>query len=95
MNRGSFGFLIGLGAGLGLGILLAPRSGEKMRSLIREKARDSAAYLKQRGSAAYDAAANAIEDSTRKVTRETEALRAAVEAGVEAGKEAYSNSAHS
>ena len=91
MNRESFGFLIGLGAGLGLGILLAPRSGERTRSLIREKARDSAAYLRQRGNDARDAAANAIQDSTRKVTRETEALRAAVEAG----KEAYSNSAHS
>jgi gas vesicle protein len=87
MNRDIYGFLIGLGAGVSLGILLAPRSGERTRSLIREKANDSVAYLRQQGSDACDAAADAIRGSTQKVTKGAEAVRAAVEVGKKAFNE--------
>jgi gas vesicle protein len=41
----------GVGTGLGLGLLLAPRSGERTRLQIRRSASDSADYLRQhRGS---------------------------------------------
>ena len=89
MARDMFGFLIGLGVGVGLGVLLAPRSGERTRSL--GKASAGAAYLRQQGSDACDAAAEAIHGGARRVTRETEAVKAAV-AG---GKQAYSEAIHS
>ena len=91
MARDMFGFLIGLGVGVGLGVLLAPRSGERTRSLIRGKASAGAAYLRQQGSDACDAAADAINGGARRVTRETEAVKAAVAAG----KQAYSEAIHS
>jgi gas vesicle protein len=88
MNRDTFGFLIGLGAGVGLGMLLAPRSGEQTRSLIQEKAGDGAAYLRKRGTEVVDGAADAIRDGTGKVAKGAEAVRAAVEAGKRAYGEA-------
>lgn len=91
MNRNILGFLTGLSAGVGLGILLAPERGEKTRSRIQGKAMDGAAYLKQRSTDIRDAAADAIRDSTRRVSQETEAVKAAVTAG----KQAYSEAARS
>ena len=90
MNR-VFGFMIGLGAGAGLGMLLAPRSGQRTRTLLRGKANDSAAYLRKRGTDIRDAAAEAIQDGTRKIEKSTEAVKAAVQAG----KQAYSATIHS
>ena len=87
MDRSIYGFLIGVGAGVCVGMLVAPRSGEKTRSLIRGKAREGAAYLRQRGSDVRDAAADTIRDGVRKVD--------AVKAAVEAGKQAFSASIHS
>lgn len=90
MNR-VCGFLTGIGAGLGLGLILAPRSGERTRLLIRRRASDSADYLRQRSTDVRDAAADAVRDSTRKVAKGTEALKAAVEAG----RQAYNQTIHS
>jgi gas vesicle protein len=88
MNRDMCGFLIGVGAGVGLGVLLAPRSGEKTRSLIRERATDGAEYLRQRGTDVHDAANDVIRESSRKITKGTEAVKAAVDAGKQAYTEA-------
>ena len=90
MNR-VCGFLTGIGAGLGLGLLLAPRSGERTRLMIRRKAGDSADYLRQRTTDVRDAAAEALREGTRKATKGTEAVKAAVEAG----KHAYSQAIRS
>ena len=90
MNR-VCGFLTGMAAGAGLGLLLAPRSGVKTRSLIQRRANDSADYLRKRADDARDAAAEAIRDSTRKVAKGTEAVKAAVEAG----KHAFTGAIHS
>jgi gas vesicle protein len=90
MNR-VYGFLTGVGAGLGIGLLLAPRSGERTRLLIRRRANDGADYLRQRTTDVRDAAAEALRDGTRKVAKGTDAVKAAVEAG----KQAYSQSIRS
>ena len=81
MTREAVRFVIGLGAGIGVGLLLAPRSGEKTRSILQGKATDGAAYLREQGERVRDAAAEAVRDSTQKVTTATEAVRAAVDAG--------------
>ena len=83
MNR-AFGFMIGLGAGAGLGMLLAPRSGVRTRILLRRNANDTAAVLRKRGTNLRDAAAEAIQDGARKITKGTEAVQAAVAAGKQA-----------
>jgi gas vesicle protein len=90
MNR-TIGFMAGLGAGVGLGMIFAPRSGIRTRVLMQRRATDGADYLRQRGSEVRSAAAEAIRDSTRKMTKGTEAVKAAVEAG----KQAFSESLHS
>jgi len=83
MNR-VFGFMVGLGAGAGLGILLAPRSGVRTRTLLRRNANGTAALLRKRGTDLRDAAAEALQDGARKITKGTEAVQAAVVAGKQA-----------
>ena len=83
MNR-VFGFMVGLGAGAGLGMLLAPRSGARTRTLLRRNAHNTAAVLRKRGTGLRDAAAEAIQDGARKIAKGTEAVQAAVAAGKQA-----------
>jgi gas vesicle protein len=91
MHQNAFGFLIGLGAGAGVGLLLAPRSGEKTRSLIRRKAVDGVSYLRERSAEVRDTAGDAIREQARKVSQGTEAVKAAVSAG----RQAFTDSMHS
>jgi len=91
MNRNACGFLVGLGAGVGMGILLAPRAGEKTRSLIRRKAVDGASYLRERTTEVRDTAADVIREQAQKVSQGTEAVKAAVNAG----RQAFIKSMHS
>jgi|KBSMisStaDraftv2_1062788.scaffolds.fasta_scaffold3130827_2 gas vesicle protein len=90
MNR-AIGFLAGLGAGVSLGMIFAPRSGVRTRLLIQRRATDGADYLRQCGSEVRSAASEAIRDSTRRVTKGSEAVRAAMEAG----RQAFTESIHS
>jgi gas vesicle protein len=81
MNNNAFGFLIGLGAGVGLGIMLAPRSGERTRSLLQAKANEGATVVRQRASEVMDGLADTVREGTRTVAKQTEAVRAAMDAG--------------
>jgi len=72
-------------------MMLAPRSGEKTRSMLRDKANEGAEYLRQRTADVRDAATETIREGTRRVTKSTEAVRAAVDAG----KQAYGEALHS
>ena len=85
------GFLVGLGAGVGLGMLLAPRSGEKTRSLLRSKVNEGVDYVRKQGTDLRDAATDIVGEGARTVTKGTEAVKAAVEAG----KNAYSDALRS
>ena len=91
MNHNLLKFLAGFGAGIGLGMLMAPRSGVRTRLLLRDKANEGAEYLRQRGYEARDAATQAIRDSARRVTKEADAVKSAIEAG----RQAYSQSIQS
>jgi gas vesicle protein len=84
MIRSIGGFLAGLGAGVGMGMLLAPREGRQTRSMVRNKAAEGASYLRQRSTDVRKAATDAIRENTRRVTEGTEAVKAAVNAGTEA-----------
>ncbi len=62
-------FLVGLGIGIGLGVLFAPRSGEQTRSNIRERAGELA-----------DTARETLEQGRERVRRGISAIREPAEA---------------
>jgi len=80
-------FALGLGVGLVIGVLFAPKSGEETRQYIRSKAGEGKEYLKKRTEEIRESAGEAIERGKAAVTRHKENLAAAVEAG----KQAYRN----
>lgn len=83
-------FFLGLGLGVAVGILFAPKSGQETRELIKSKADEGKEYLKRRSEELRDSAAEAIERGKSALTKQKDQLAAAVEAGKQAYKEAVS-----
>lgn len=83
-------FFLGLGIGVAVGVLFAPKSGEETRQLIRSKAEESKEYLKNRGEELYGSAGEVVERGKAAVLRQKGQLAAAVEAGKQAYREAVS-----
>ena len=75
------GFCVGLGAGLALGTLFAPRAGHKTRTLVRNAAADGVAYVKRRTDEVREGAIGFVKDATDKVVQEADGVKAAVVAG--------------
>ena len=84
-------FLLGLGLGVAVGVLFAPKSGEETREFIRSKTNEGADYVKRRTEDLRDAAGDAIERGKDTLRRQKENLSAAVEAGKQAYRESTSN----
>lgn len=80
-------FFLGLGVGVAVGLLFAPKSGEETRALIKNRANDSADYLKKRSGDLKESANEIIDRSRDAVTRQKEQLAAAVQAGKQAYRE--------
>jgi gas vesicle protein len=85
-NKLSF-FFLGLGIGVAVGILFAPKSGQETRELIRGKADEGKDYLKRRSEELRDSATDAVERGKSAITRQKEQIAAAVEAGRQAYRE--------
>lgn len=85
-NKFSY-FFLGLGIGVAVGILFAPKSGEETRELIKEKAGEGKDYLKRRSQELRESAVEAYEKSKQAVARQKEQIAAAVEAGKTAYRE--------
>ena len=85
---GLLGFLLGAGVGVGIGMLFAPKSGDKTRDLLKEKADEGKEYLQRRSSELRDSATNIIESGKEAIGRQKDALAAAVAAGKQAYGEA-------
>jgi gas vesicle protein len=81
-------FFLGLGLGIAVGVLFAPRSGEDTRALIRRKAGEGAEYLKQQGETLRESAGEVVERGKTTLERQKEQLIAAVEAGKQAYRDA-------
>ncbi|MGH9675345.1 MAG: YtxH domain-containing protein [Bryobacteraceae bacterium] len=81
-------FFLGLGVGVAVGILFAPKSGTETRDMIRNKAEEGKDYIKRRGDELRDSATDLVEKGRSAVTRQKEQLSAAVEAGKQAYREA-------
>jgi gas vesicle protein len=84
-------FFLGLGIGVAVGILFAPKSGEETRELIRSKAGDGRDVIKRRTGELRESAAGIIDRGKSAVSRQKEQLAAAVEAGKQAYREAVTS----
>src|SRR5580704_8645352 len=86
-NKFSY-FFLGLGLGVAVGLLFAPKSGSETRDLLLTKADEGKEFLKKRSTELRDSAADAIEKGKSAVTRQRDHLSAAVEAGKQAYRDA-------
>jgi gas vesicle protein len=84
-------FFLGLGLGVAVGVLFAPKSGAETRAFLRDKAEEGADYVKRTGSDLRDQAADAVERGKTHIQRQKENLSAAVEAGRAAYRDAMNN----
>lgn len=86
-NKFSY-FFLGLGLGVAVGLLFAPKSGSETRDLLISKADEGKEYLKRRSNELRDSATDAIEKGKTAVGRQRDHLSAAVEAGKQAYRDA-------
>ena len=77
-------FLVGLGVGTLLGILLAPKSGEETREYLSNKADEGRDYAQKKARELRERAEDLIERSKDIAGRQKESISAAVDAGREA-----------
>ena len=89
-KNGLSSFLLGLGVGVAIGMLFAPKSGEETRELIKNKAGEGGEYLKQRGSELKDTASGWADKGREAVGKQKENLNEAMEAGKQAYRDAVS-----
>lgn len=85
-NKFSY-FFLGLGIGVAVGILFAPKSGAETRELLKERAEEGKEYVKRRSAELRDSAVEAYEKGKEAVVKQKEQLAAAVEAGKAAYRE--------
>jgi gas vesicle protein len=88
-NKFSY-FFLGLGLGVAVGLLFAPKAGSETRDLLLTKADEGKEFLKRRSNELRDTAADAMEKGKTAVTRQKDHLSAAMEAGKQAYRDAVS-----
>lgn len=88
-NKFSY-FFLGLGLGVAVGLLCAPKSGPETRELLRSKADEGKEYLRRRSVELRDSANDALERGKTAVSRQRDNLAAAVDAGRQAYRDAVS-----
>lgn len=81
-------FFLGVGLGVAVGVLFAPKSGEETREFLRSKAEEGTDYVKRRAEDLRGTAADAIDRGKDSIRRHKENLSAAVDAGKQAYREA-------
>jgi gas vesicle protein len=86
-KNGLSSFLLGLGVGVAVGMLFAPKSGQETREIIKTKTGDSADYLKQRSTEFKQTASEWVDKGKEALGRQKDNLSDAVEAGKQAYRE--------
>jgi gas vesicle protein len=97
-NSGISYFIVGMGVGVAVGLLMAPRSGEETRRILRTKADEGADFIRtkadegkefvrRRGTELRESASDLIDRSKEAIARQKEQLAMAVEAGKQAYRE--------
>ena len=81
-------FFLGLGLGVAVGVLFAPKSGAETRDYLRSKAEEGTDYVKRRADELRESAADAIDRGKDTIRRHKENLASAVDAGRQAYREA-------
>jgi gas vesicle protein len=89
-KNGLSSFLMGLGVGVAVGILFAPKSGEETRELIKNKAGEGTDYLKNRSSEFRQNASDWVDKGKEAVRSQRESFSDAMQAGKQAYKDAVS-----
>jgi gas vesicle protein len=92
-KNGLSSFLLGLGVGVGIGMLFAPKSGQETREIIKNKAGDSAEFLKQRTTEFKQSATEWVDKGKEALGRQKETLADAMEAGRQAYHETVNREA--
>lgn len=83
-------FFLGLGLGVAVGLLFAPKSGAETRDFIATKADESKEYLRRRGEQLRDSASDVIEKGKDAVSKQRDQFSSAIEAGKQAYRDAIS-----
>lgn len=83
-------FLIGLSVGVGISLLVAPKSGRGTRASIRDKAGEGTEYLRQRGANVKQTAAAWVDKGKEALSGQKDSLTEAVESDKQADREAVS-----
>lgn len=86
-SKGLSYFLLGMGIGVAVGILFAPKSGEETRGMIAQKANEGKDYLVKQSGNLKDQANEYVDKGKQALNRQKEQLTAAVEAGKQAYRE--------
>jgi gas vesicle protein len=74
-------FLLGLGVGAAVGILYAPKAGTETRDDLRQQARESGEYIKQKSRAAADQVSDMIETGKGRLNDYVDKGKDAIERG--------------
>ncbi len=81
-------FLFGLGMGVAVGVLFAPKSGQETRDYLKSRAGEGRDFLKQKGEEVRDSASDMVSRGREAFDSQRQNLAAALEAG----KQAYRSS---
>jgi gas vesicle protein len=87
-KNGLSSFLMGLGVGVAIGMLFAPKSGSETRELIKNKAGEGADFVKQRGTEFRQTASDWVDKGKDALRSQKENFSDAVEAGRQAYRDA-------
>ena len=81
-------FFLGLGLGVAVGVLFAPKSGAETREFLRSKAEEGIDTVKEQAGTLKETAADALERGKQTIQKHKDNLTSAVEAGKQAYREA-------
>jgi gas vesicle protein len=86
-KNGLSSFLMGLGVGVAIGMLFAPKAGSETRDLIKSKAGESTDFIKQRTTDFKQSASEWVDKGKDALRSQKENLADAMEAGKQAYRE--------
>ena len=85
-------FLFGLGLGVAVGVLFAPKSGEETREMLRGKANEGREYLRRRTEEVRESAGDMISRGRDSLQQQRDNLAAALDAGKQAYRQSVAGS---
>lgn len=81
-------FFLGLGLGVAVGLLFAPKSGPETRGLIADKADEARQQLRRQGEGLRDSTSDLLDKGRDLLAKQKDQINAAVEAGKQAYRDA-------